>query len=158
MTATRRARLLLALVGFALLGLTLAPLRRPPRADGFPFSTYPMFATHRPRLQTVAHVVGIAPSGAEAALRPALLGTDEVMQAVATVRRAVAAGPAGAERLCARVAAAVARSGAPADAAVARVEVRSDTFDAVAYFAGDRRPRDGRVHAACAVPRTGGAP
>lgn len=144
-----------AVVAVGLLGLTLWPLTRHPRADGFPFSTYPMFATTRPRLQAVHHAVVRPKAGDGVAARPALLGTDEVMQAAALVRKAVAAGPVAAEQLCAHVARRVAASDDPADAPAAEVEIRTDTFDAVAYFAGDRRPRASQVHARCRVQGRG---
>jgi len=147
-----RAHLPPALLAAGLLGATLWPLTRHPSAEGFPLSTYPMFASHRPRLQTVDHVVARAGAGGDPApVRPALLGTDEVMQAVALVRGAIARGPGAAHELCTRVAARIAASTDAADAALTEVEVRSDSYDAVAYFAGDRRARGGRVHARCRV-------
>lgn len=138
-------------VAGTLLGLTLWPLVKDPRQDGFPLSTYPMFATHRPRLQTVHHAVARTPAGEGVPARPALLGTSEVMQAIVMVGRAIAAGPAEAQALCLRVADRIAASAHPGDARFTSVEIRSDTYDAVAYFAGDRRARNSQVHTSCPV-------
>ena len=126
-------------------------LRQPPR-DGFPLSTYPMFASDRGTLSVVATAVGVTDGGTRVRLSPeALAGTDEPMLAVSTARRAVEAGHA--EPWCAEVAGRVA-DGARRDGRVplVAVEVVVESHDAVAFFAGDGDPLDVDVRARCEVP------
>ncbi|MPY94074.1 MAG: hypothetical protein GEV08_13730 [Acidimicrobiia bacterium] len=91
-------------------------------------------------------------------------GTAEIVQAAAVVSAEVAAGNAA--RLCREVAARLApapragpahgQAGVVAGAgagAVRRVEVVTETYDAVAWFAGERRPQRRVVHADCPVGR-----
>lgn len=113
--------------------------------DGFPLSNYPMFAAARPQQLELAHVVGIDRDGVARPLAPRWLGTPEVMQAAQTARQA-ARNPAAAQQLCARVAAALAEAGEPIDS----VEVRTDRYDVIAYWA-DGTVRAGRLHARCDV-------
>lgn len=91
--------------------------------DGFPLSTYPMFAEdHGDRLElpTVVHVTA---TGTERLSPRRIAGTDQVIQAWKTVRAAVARGPHAARELCEEVAA---RAAEPATFAV--VIERYDTL------------------------------
>jgi hypothetical protein len=124
-----------------------APALRQPSADSYPLSTYPMFSDNQGRSAAVDVAVGVRADGTREALSPQLVtGTPEIVLAVATVSDAVHEGRA--EVLCADVAARVGRS---SRAAVAEVEIATETYDAPGYFAGDRAPLARTVHARCPV-------
>jgi len=127
-------RRLAALVSLALCSAVLAPAVRSPDDDGFPLSTYPMFAAPRPRELTMASARGVTGDGRSRRLSPGDLGTGEVMQAFATLQRAAAAGPGQRAELCAAIAARVARDAELAD--VIAVELVIGIYDAVAIVAG----------------------
>ena len=139
-----------AVGGAALVLLLLWPLVH--GRDGFPLSTYPMFSSPRDTHAKIAHVVGRSADGSAAPLRPALLGTAEIMQASQIARNAAKNGQRAAD-LCARVAARVGAS--DDDANIVSIEVRTDEFDAIAYWNGVRKPTKSNVHARCSV---GGSP
>ncbi|NIR42226.1 MAG: hypothetical protein GWN79_29185 [Actinobacteria bacterium] len=124
--------------------LVLVPLLRAPRNDTYPLSTYPMFATDRGAVHAIATAVEVAKDGSAIRLSPSLIaGTDEVVLASVTVARAVRRGEADA--LCAEI---LARVGAGR-----RIEVRSETIDAVAHVVEGADPYAVTVHARCgAVP------
>lgn len=140
------------LLGLVLLGLMLSPLARPASQDSFPFSSFPMFAHERKDAIThvdraVAHLEG----GAVVMLPPRALGTDEVLQAAATLRHAIRRGKRGSARLCAAIAARVAAD--PAFPGAKEVELLTERYDAIAYFAGDQAPLDAPIRRArCKVP------
>lgn len=140
----RRAALL------AVLAAVLAwPAVDPTPSDGFPVSSYPMFASDRGRVVEVATAIGVDSDGGRHRLDPhAIGGGDEVMLAASAVRRAVAAGPDEAERFCAEVADRLAGDG---DRDIVAVEVRTEVRDAVADPTADDDPLDVRVHARCEV-------
>ena len=126
--------------------VVVAPALRTDAPDGFPLSTYPMFAADRGRAVALATVVGIDRNGTAVRLDPGTIAdTDEVMLASATVGRAVGAGSDA--RLCAEIADRL------EGGAVDTVEVRSETYDSVDYFAGDTEPLAIEVHTRCEVPR-----
>lgn len=118
-------------------------LRRPP-TDGFPLSTYPMFASDRGDTSTISTAVGVTVDGEVVRLSPEILaGTDEPMQAVSTAADAVRDGRAG--DWCAQVARRI------DDDAVVAVEVRRETHDVIAHFTDDAEPLDVEVVATCEV-------
>lgn len=124
-------------------------LRRPP-TDGFPLSTYPMFASDRGPESVVATAVGRTAGGERVRLSPQVLaGSDQPMLAVSTARRAVASDDA--VRWCeevARRAVGDERRGEP----VVEIEVVVETHDAVAHLVDDAPPLAVEVHATCPVP------
>ncbi len=123
---------------------------RPPK-DDYPLSTYPMFSTNKDPKTTVDQVVVVTGETATP-LGPRFLGTDEVLQARATIARAVRGGKPVTIGLCTEVASRVTGDDRFADAAV--VEVRTVTHDSIAYFAGgDTKPATVRTHARCKIPR-----
>jgi hypothetical protein len=131
-------------VGVALPGARMMASGDAP--DGLPLSTYPMFARDRGRLVEQPTIVAVLPEGDVERLSPeTIAGSDQVMQAVKAVRRALDAGPAAARLLCDEVAG---RVDAPAIVAVV-VERR----DGVAWSAGDRGPIDRRTVVACEARR-----
>ena len=136
-----------AVVSTAVLGAMLWPVVR--GSDGFPLSNYPMFSREKDPVATIHHVIALSDSGNHRPLEPEHLGTDEIMQASQTAKLAVQGKTA--EDLCARAAAVVAEDDDYADAT--QLQVRVDTFDAVAYWKGDRKPRRTVIAASCAVER-----
>ena len=136
-------------------GLLLAilwPILRDPPKDGFPLSNYPMFSSSRDRTRSeIPHVVGYSRQGRHRPLTPEQLGSAEIMQAYVTVRFAIRKGHA--RDLCLRSAELVASQ--PEHADLERLEVRTDIYDSLAYFSGDKKPRKTRVHARCPVPSAG---
>lgn len=136
-------------LGAALTIAVLLPLAGDPRDDGFPLSTYPMFSGRQSAEATIPHAVVIDAAGERAPLPPVTVANDEVIQAFETLRQAVRQGPEATARLCAHAADWYAgRHEGPA-----RVEIVSDTYDAIAYFEGDRQPVATEVHASCEAPR-----
>jgi hypothetical protein len=140
------------LLGAALLGLTLSPLLRPASYDSFPFSSYPMFAHGRKDALTDAHrALAVWPDGARVTLPPRALGTDEVLQADTTLRYAIRRGKKHLDRLCRQIAGRVAAD--PELAGATHVEIVSERYDAIAYFAGATDPVDPpKRRARCKVP------
>jgi hypothetical protein len=123
------------------------PVLHPDQPDGFPISSYPMFAASRGRDVTVATAVGIDRAGDAHRLDPvAIGGTGEVMQAAETVGLAVRAGEPELSRLCAEIADRLA-----GDGQLVAVELRSESHDAVAWFDGDRDPAASVTHTRCEV-------
>ena len=144
-----RERAFVYAVSLVLLGATLSPLARHPDDDSFPLSTYPMFSRERPREIVMVHAVGVDAAGERTPLRPMIsAGNREVLQSMATLQQAVGGGRA--RQHCQQIAARV-----RADASLAgvrEVEIATDTFDSVAYFAeGRTEPLARAVHARCAV-------
>ncbi len=123
---------LAAIASVALIAIVLSPLARSPTDDGFPLSTYPMFASPRKTLQTIDYAYGETATGERRTLAPAVLGTGEVLQAVTMIARAVHQGKPATDALCARIAERVALDSRFADVAV--VHVVTGTHDAVDYL------------------------
>ena len=128
-----RARVAAALVSLVLIGATLEPLVRDPYDDSFPLSTYPMFATQRPTVQTFHYAVGITRDGKRRTLSTALVGTGEVLQAIKLFDHAVGRGRAELTALCNSIAARVAAD--PDFADVVTIRIVTGTHDAVEYLA-----------------------
>ena len=135
----RRAALLVVLAA-----VVTWPAVDPSPSDGFPISSYPMFASDRGRVVEVPTAVGVDADGDVHRLDPhAIGGGDEVMLAASAVRRAVATGDA--DRFCSEVASRTAGFDA--------VEIRTERRDAVADPTADDPPLSIVVHARCGVPR-----
>ncbi|HSL56527.1 MAG TPA: hypothetical protein VK866_01665 [Acidimicrobiales bacterium] len=136
------------LVLVAVVGAMVAPALWRPPTDGYPLSTYPMFAGDRGPESVVATAVGLDAAGDRHRLSPELIsGSDEPMLAIATVSRSVRDGRADA--LCAEIARRVAASGRDLEA----VDVVVERHDSVAFFAGDGTPTTVTSHATCPVER-----
>jgi hypothetical protein len=135
--------------GFGL-GLTLlvaAPGLGDPRWDSYPLSTYPMFA--RPRGRPTLHFAeAVDAKGKRLRVPPELVANQEVMQAAATVKRAVQAGPAAMEPLCERIAS---RWSDAEHGAAREIALVSATFDPVRYFTRGPEPESRTVHHTCPV-------
>lgn len=135
-----RARIPAAVISLALIGATLWPLANDPRDDGFPLSTYPMFASRRPTVQTYRYALGETAAGERRILHPRVVGTGEILQALRVIQRAVAAGRAEAAKLCTAIASRVANDDAFRD--VVAIRIVTGTHDAVDYLARDQVGRE----------------
>lgn len=133
-----RARVLAVLVSTALIGATLEPLLRDPYDDGFPLSTYPMFGTKRPTVQTYHYALGVTREGQRRTLAPRVIGSGEILQALRVIDRAVSRGESKA--LCESVAARVAADEEFAD--IAAIRIVTGTHDAVDYLAHGKVGRE----------------
>jgi hypothetical protein len=128
------ARIAAGVFSVGLLVLTLSPLARDPRqpkTDGYPLSTFPMFAEKRATKLTITYALGDDPSGART-LTPSLVGTGEVLQARSMLDKAVAGGPRRIAELCAQIAARVAADDDYDD--VTAIRIVTGTHDAVEYL------------------------
>lgn len=142
----------------ATLALALAivspAIAKSPR-DSFPLSTFPMFAEGRKDATvSVEHAVAIDREGRELPIPPRVIGSDEVLQARATIARAVRKGPKAAMELCHAIARQI-RDSTDLDA-VRSVELRTTKRDAVAWFSADDEasrppPISMKRHATCPV-------
>lgn len=133
------------LVSVVVVAAVMAPVLGPPRADSFPISSYPMFSGRQSAEVYLPRVVGLTPTGDRVVMGPRMLGTDEIVQAFETVRVAIRGGPVLVAELCETVAG---RAGGD----VVEIAIVTDTFDAVAYFSGDKAPRATVEHGRCDVP------
>jgi hypothetical protein len=148
--------------GLGLTVLVAAPGFGDPNWDSFPLSTYPMFA--RPRSMPLLYFAeGATRDGGRHRLSPSLVANDEVMQATASVRRAVSAGPDAMQALCRQIAERVAAArpaegrrraldGGSAGAAIVEVRLSSARFDPVRYFSHGPEPVERTTHERCDVP------
>ena len=141
------SRLVAYTVGVGLAAAVAAPALRSSPKDSYPLSTYTMFAAKRdnPRLYVAE---GVSADGSRARLAPALLGTDEVMQAAVLVRRAVQASEQRAQQLCEDIAQRVRRGRL---ASVRFIELTSAEYEPVAYFVSGAKPQNRVLHGRCPV-------
>ena len=121
-----------AAASIALIGATLSPLLRDPWDDGFPLSTYPMFASKRPTTLTFHYALGEGRAGERVILTPGLVGTGEVLQAMRVIDRAVSGGRPEMTKLCDAVAHRVA--GESDFAHVAYVRIITGTHESLSYL------------------------
>jgi hypothetical protein len=144
------SRRLAALLSLGVLGAVLSPIGGGRARDGFPLSSYPMFAQARatPELRAV-YAVGFTATGERRGIRPSLVATGEVLQARAAFDRADGRGREGRRALCVAIAARIVATGALPD--VVRVELRRGRHDAVRYFATGELGEEQRI-ARCDVP------
>ena len=132
-------------ISIAVLAAVLWPAISPDHDDGFPISNYPMFATARQREGRFHTAIGVTADGREVLLDPWYIGgSHEPMHALETVRFAVADDTTA--TLCAEIAQRLDKRRTD----ISSIEVRTDTMDAVAWFAGDEDPVASVVHSRCA--------
>ena len=143
-----RGRTFAMLTAVVVLVVASPALRSSPR-DGFPLSSYPMFATDVGRTAVVDTAKGLRADGSTVTLSPQLVtGTGEVILAASTVANAVAGGAERTAGLCREIAGRVASSRPD----VEQVRIATETLDAVGWYDGDRTPRAVEVRATCPVP------
>jgi hypothetical protein len=143
-------RVAAAVVSIGLVAATLSPLLRKPADDGFPLSTYPMFAWKRPTKLTMSYAIGETAAGERRYLTPRIIGSGEVLQARAIVERAVGKGGAELAALCTKVAKNVALVDAFDD--VVRVRFLSGTHDSIEFLVQGKLGPE-RERARCEVKR-----
>jgi hypothetical protein len=147
-----------AAVSIAAVVAVASPVVRDPArgdSDGFPLSTYPMFARSRPTVLEMDYALGVRAAGGPRFLPPRLVGSREVLQARAIVARAVREGVQAQSELCADIAARVAGAADLGD--VTHVALVRGRHDAVDLLVRGVRGRE-REHLRCAVDRRGRAP
>lgn len=138
-------------IGLSVVAAVIAPVFADASYDSYPFSTYPMFA--RRRIKPLLYFVEGAPRrGAPVRLPPEFVANEEVMQAAASVRRAVEGGPDAMERLCERVARRVTESGREEHRGVRRVRIVGARFDPLTYFTVEPVPEERTELFTCKVP------
>jgi hypothetical protein len=130
-----------------------APAFRSPDEDSYPLSTYPMFSRRRGRINTVMSALAIA-GQRETKIPPEYVANAETMQAFRTLTTAVAAGGDAAQALCQTIAGRLPGAKDPALARAERVELVSESVDAIDYLAGRAKPEQRRVHARCVVDQS----
>ncbi len=124
------------------------------RGDDFPLSTFPMFSHAIDPVGSIDTVVGVTTEGVEVRLPPEIAaGTDEVIVAGSVVSDAVSSGPEALSRLCAAAASRLAADPASRFGNVVTVEIRTETYDAIAWFRGDRAPLSLETRVGCEVKR-----
>jgi len=102
---------------------------RAPTDDGFPLSTYPMFATPRSPEVAMSYALGVSRTGERRYLRPSWIGSGEVLQAYTIVADAVRGGAGPSQALCRKIAERIAASGDDEIATVRIVSGRHDAYD-----------------------------
>lgn len=145
------ARIIAVVASLVLAVVTLSPLTRDnPYHDNFPLSTYPMFASVRPREVKLSYALGVTRDGGRRVLTPRLIGSREVLQAFMTIARAVAAGRGEQQKLCRAIAERVHASG---DDDVIAIRIVTGTHDAIDLLVDDKLGPE-RELARCQVPRS----
>ena len=152
--ASNKPRLHAYATSALLLGATLYPAFLAARDDGFPLSTYPMFATEKPKRVAVMSALALGEGGFEHALSPSYIANAEAMQALQTLRKSVAAGRRSAHALCAQIAQRVAERAESELARARHVAIVTQEHDAIAYLSGAEQALSREVHVRCQVPRT----
>jgi len=148
--AVMQSRAFAAVISCVLVGATLSPLLRAPANDGFPLSTYPMFAFERPTKLTMSYALGVTATGERRYLSPSIVGSGEVLQARAIVEHAVSRGRSELMALCRRIAESVHPLDGYAD--VVTIRIVTGTHEAVEFLVRDRVGREVEK-ATCAVRR-----
>ena len=97
--------------------------------DSFPLSTYPMFSRARGK-PVIEKLIGIQKDGTQIALPPWVVGTEEIMQAVVTIRNAVWRRQAS--QLCKQVA--IKLKNSTKLSSVVEVRVVGAQYDPIKYF------------------------
>jgi len=134
-----------AVISIALVGATLSALHRDPLDDGFPISTYPMFATKRGTRFELIYALGVTSSGETRPLPSEVTGTGEVLQAAVVYEDAVHAGTKALASLCATIATRVASD-------IVSVRIVEGYVDAVELLVHGKRGNE-RFRWACQVRR-----
>ncbi len=142
-----QGRALGAVVSIVLIALTASPVLRDPNDDGFPLSTYPMFAWKRTTTVNMEYLVGFTATGERWHPPPRTIGTSEPMQAVRILQRAVADGRAGELALCKAAAKRIPRLRND----IVVVAMMRGSHEAIAYLVYNKLGKETEL-VRCAVP------
>lgn len=145
-----RARVAAVVVSIVFVAAALSPLLRHPWDDGFPLSTYAMFASKRPTPQTFHYALGVTASGQRRTLAPRVVGTGEVLQALRVIERATKAGNPTLLELCNQIASRVRDDDELTD--IVAIRMVTGTHDAVQYLEHGVVGRE-TERVRCEVPR-----
>lgn len=137
--------------GLGLVLVVASPMVRDPLADGFPLSTFPMFA--EPLTQPAFYSAeGVRPDRSRVMIPPEMIANGAAMQAVQTLQGAHAQGSKALRQLCERVAKQAPQN--PKLLEVQRIEIVSARYDPIAYFVSGPAPSERDVLHKCRVRST----
>lgn len=140
----------LAFVGVG--ALVLSPVLGPVNKDDFPLSPFAMFADDKDAKTTITQAIGVRADQSELILGPSTLGTDEVLQAKETLARVPRSPRKAQQDFCRDFAAKLAKD--RDFASLKQLEVRTVTYETLAYFADPTAPPIKKtVHVRCEVTR-----
>lgn len=116
--------------------------------DGFPLSTYPMYARTRGDVVAFVTAYGVDESGQRHELSLAAIGeSDDPLIVAGELRASIRAGSA--DRRCAEIAARV--NASRTSTQLRSVEVVTERYDVVDRVASETEPVDRTVHASCST-------
>lgn len=142
------SRVIAVVWGLGVVLVVASPLLRKPLDDGFPLSTFPMFA--EPLEQPIFYSAeGVLPDRSRVMVPAELIANGAAMQSVWTLQSAHAQGKQVLRQLCERIAKQV-----PQDAKLRqaqRVEIVSTRYDPIAYFVSGPAPLEREVLYKCKV-------
>jgi hypothetical protein len=134
--------------GLGLVFVVASPLLRDPLNDGFPLSTFPMFA--EPLAEPAFYSAeGVRPDRSRVMVPPEIIANGAAMQAVQTLEAAHGQGLGALRQLCERIAKQVPED--PKLGEVQRVEIVSTRYDPIAYFVSAPGPGERQVLHKCRV-------
>lgn len=142
------SRALAATWGLGVALVTALPLLRNPLDDGFPLSTFPMFAEPLER-PTFYSAEGVLPDSSRVMVPAELIANGAAMQSVWTLQSAHAQGKQRLRQLCERIAKQVPQYAKLAE--VRRVELVAARYDPIAYFVSGPAPLEREVLHKCKV-------
>ncbi|HET6336333.1 MAG TPA: hypothetical protein VFG30_24090 [Polyangiales bacterium] len=119
--------------------------------DGFPLSTYPMFAYPKGRVASVTSALAVSANGASAPVPPKYVANAETMQAFRTLQAAAAKGRRESGELCRAIASRLKSASDPKLRDAQHVEIVTGRVDAIDFLAGRATPSSRRLHARCDV-------
>ncbi|HKY36210.1 MAG TPA: hypothetical protein VJN18_09745 [Polyangiaceae bacterium] len=134
--------------GLGLVLVAASPMLQSPLDDGFPLSTFPMFA--EPLAEPMFYSAeGVRPDRSEIMVPPEIIANGAAMQAVQTLQTAHAQGRKALRQLCERIAKRVPQE--PKLRGMQRVEIVSTRYDPIAYFVSGPTPSERHVLHKCRV-------
>jgi hypothetical protein len=134
--------------GLGLVLVAASPILRHPLDDGFPLSTFPMFA--EPLAAPAFYSAeGVRRDRSWFPVPPELIANGAAMQAVQTLRAAHVQGRKSLRQLCERIAKQLPQE--PKWRDVQRVELVSTQYDPIAYFVSGPAPGERDVLHKCGI-------
>ncbi|HEX2871288.1 MAG TPA: hypothetical protein VHP33_08530 [Polyangiaceae bacterium] len=142
------SRLIAATWGLGVVLAAALPLLRNPLNDGFPLSTFPMFAEPLEK-PTFYSAEGVLPDRSRVMVPAELIANGAAMQSVWTLQSAHAQGKQVLRQLCERIATQVPQHSKLRE--VQRVELVAARYDPIAYFVSGPAPLEREVLHKCKV-------